>query len=109
MKVIRDGSEQWILEKFIVCGDIIYAFEGMRVPCDGVILSEESTICTNEGGKNITKGSVKRCEDLIKSKGKNVPKDLLTPILLNGTEVIEGSGKFIAIAVGSNRSTEFKA
>ncbi|XP_033114585.1 plasma membrane calcium-transporting ATPase 1-like [Anneissia japonica] len=91
MSVIRAGDIKQIIVAEIVVGDIAICKYGDLLPADGVIIQSNDL--------KIDESSLTGESDSIK---KGVGND---PMLLSGTHVMEGSGKFVVTAVGLHSQT----
>ncbi|XP_035857036.1 plasma membrane calcium-transporting ATPase 1-like isoform X1 [Sander lucioperca] len=89
--VIRGGQVIQIKVSEIVVGDIAQAKYGDLLPADGIVIQANDL--------KIDESSLTGESDHVK---KSVNKD---PMLLSGTHVMEGSGKFLVTAVGVNSQT----
>ena len=81
--VLRDGKRVKIDESDIVVGDMIYLKAGIRIPVDGFFISGNSLI-VNEivmSGEN---------QKVIKKPLQKNPKEILSPVLVSQTHVING-------------------
>lgn len=111
--VVRDGQILTLNNTELLVGDIVTIAEGMDVPADGLVL-DASEVKTDESAltgetEPIEKNSMSECllrrneliaEDVNKEKAGN--HALPTPILLSGSKVLQGEGKFMVIVVGPN-------
>ena len=98
--VIRNGMEEKILIDDILVGDLIKINYGQILPAD-MILVEGNGIKVDESsltGETNTKK--KKAYEECKKEMEEGNKNPSSMILLNGTNVIEGTGKAIVIAVG---------
>ncbi|CAF3597767.1 unnamed protein product [Rotaria sp. Silwood1] len=93
---IRESTVQQIPIKDIVVGDICEIKYGDVLPADGIVVQSN--------GLKVDEYSLTGDSDLIK---KNESRD---PFLLSGTNIVEGSGKMLVLAVGehSQMGTIFK-
>lgn len=83
--VIRNGRPREISVHDIVVGDLIDMTVGMILAADGVFVS----------------GSDVKCDEMSQTGESDlIPKTAQKPIVLSGTKVMEGQGRFIALAVG---------
>jgi len=99
---IRKGQPVQLTSDEILVGDLIKINYGDILPAD-MILVEGNGIKIDEssltGESNaVTKKSYEKCKEEYES-GNNKPSSM---ILLSGTDVIEGSGSAIAIAIGAH-------
>ncbi len=94
----------------LVVGDIVQIETGKTIPGDAILLEgkdiemDESAM-TGESDK-LKKMSYAECLDklaAIRAKSKEVikPSSLASPVLLSGTKVFKGTGKYMIIVVGS--------
>jgi len=100
--VIRNGIPQLIISDDILVGDLIKINYGEILPAD-MLLVEGNGIKIDEsaltGESNaVKKKAYEQCLDELETGEKN-PSSM---ILLSGTNVIEGTGKCIAIAIGEH-------
>jgi len=86
--VIRDGETNHIAVTEIVVGDICQVKYGDVIPADGLLLQSNDL--------KLDESSLTGESDYVK---KAVSQD---PMLLSGTNVMEGSGKMLVTAVGVN-------
>ena len=99
---IRNGQPVQLTSDQILVGDLIKINYGDILPAD-MILVEGNGIKIDEssltGESNaVTKKPFEKCKEELES-GNNKPSSM---ILLSGTDVVEGSGSAIAIAIGSH-------
>ena len=100
--VIRNGIPQLIISDDILVGDLIKINYGEILPAD-MLLVEGNGIKIDEsaltGESNaVKKNAYEQCLDELETGERN-PSSM---ILLSGTNVIEGTGKCIAIAIGEH-------
>ena len=100
--VVRNGIPQSIISDDILVGDLIKINYGEILPAD-MLLVEGNGIKIDEsaltGESNaVKKNAYEQCLDEMEADEKN-PSSM---ILLSGTNVIEGTGKCIAIAIGEH-------
>ena len=101
-KVIRNGEPNDFISDDLLVGDLIMVNYGDIIPADlflvegnGIKMDESALTGESDAMK---KESYEKCEE-IKNSGKgSVP----SPLILSGTNCIEGSGKAIVIAVGDH-------
>uniref|UniRef100_A0A1I8GKK0 Calcium-transporting ATPase n=1 Tax=Macrostomum lignano TaxID=282301 RepID=A0A1I8GKK0_9PLAT len=86
--VIRNGQVSKVLVNDIVVGDICQVKYGDALPADGIII-QSNDLKVDESSLTGESDHVKKGED----------RD---PILMSGTNVMEGSGRMIVTAVGIN-------
>lgn len=89
--VVRQGQLIQINVKDLVVGDICCIKYGDLIPADGLVV-EASDL-------KIDEASLTGETDLVK---KNTTSNI---VILSGTHVMEGSGKFLVLAVGVNSQT----
>uniref|UniRef100_A0A914Y020 P-type ATPase A domain-containing protein n=1 Tax=Panagrolaimus superbus TaxID=310955 RepID=A0A914Y020_9BILA len=89
--VIREGLPLQIPVNELVVGDIAQIKYGDLLPTDGVVVQSNDL--------KIDESSLTGESDLIK---KSVEND---PILLSGTNIMEGSGRMLVTAVGIHSQT----
>ena len=110
--VWRNGHfyENMINEEDLVVGDIVYIHEGKNVPADGIVINAKG-LKANESAmtgesrimkKDTLENCSKKMTEFYSQKDKEWDShySVPSPILLSGTEISEGSGKMIVIAVG---------
>lgn len=96
----------------LVVGDVVRIFEGMSIPCDGFViqaseLSSDESAMTGETDP-IKKGTMEQCmqvRDKLQEEGEsNMQKThaVPSPIMLSGTKVLTGEGRFLVIVVGKD-------
>ena len=89
--VIRNGQVNQVNVKELVVGDICYIKYGDLIPADGIVVQANDL--------KIDESSLTGETDLIKKD------DLNSMIILSGTHVMEGSGRFLVTAVGLSSQT----
>ena len=99
-EVIRKGSTVKIHSDYILVGDLIKIYSGDILPAD-ILLIEGNNIKIDESSltgesTSVKKNSFERCLEEIKLGNKNPSSNLL----LGGTNVIEGNGSGIVLAIG---------
>lgn len=98
-------------EGLIVVGDIVELKIGSSIPADGILLEGLGLECDEAGmtGESIAcqKDTLANCMEklnAIKAEGgqlnENSIKELPSPVLLSGTFVKSGEGRFVVITVG---------
>jgi len=86
VKVIRDGSTQYLSTLELVVGDVVSLESGDRIPADCVVLSSDN-LSVNESS--------------LTGEPEDLPKDIKNdPFLLSGCTVMNGSTRAVVIAVG---------
>ena len=103
-KTIRNKVKQNIKSEDLLVGDIIYISMGDSIPAD-LLLIESNGIKIDEN--NLTGESRPVLKEPFEICIKNNNKKNISPIILSGTDCIEGNGKAIVIGVGE-RSTKGK-
>ena len=100
--VIRNGQAQTLKSDDILVGDLIKVNYGEILPADMILVEgngvkiDESSL-TGESNA-VSKKPYEKCKEEL-DQGNNNPSSM---ILLSGTNVIEGSGTAIAIAIGEH-------
>ena len=102
-KVIRNGNPFDIPSDDLVVGDLIQIMVGDIMPADlllvdgnGIKMDESSLTGESE---TLKKDIYDKCMDYLKHKKKEKPP---SPLLLSGTNLVEGTGSAIVIAVGDH-------
>ena len=98
--VIRDGRQQRISARDIVCGDAIVILEGDRVPADAVLLSGnnvkvDEALLTGESVAVRKAALSPTPEQMAKPGGEDLP------FVYSGTMVVAGKGIARVLAIGS--------
>ncbi len=98
--VIRDGRQQRISARDIVCGDAIVILEGDRVPADAVLLSGnnvkvDEALLTGESVAVRKAALSPTPEQMAKPGGEDLP------FVYSGTMVVGGKGIARVLAIGS--------
>ena len=101
-KLIRNGEPQDHISDDLLVGDLIMINYGDIMAAD-ILLIEGNGIKMDESALTGESDSMKKekfdkCNELLKSGEKKLP----SPLILSGTNCIEGSGKGIVIAVGEH-------
>ena len=101
-KVIRKGQPNDLISDDLLVGDLIMVNYGDIMPADlflvegnGIKMDESALTGESDAMK---KESYEKCAEIKKSGKSSVP----SPLILSGTNCIEGSGKAIVIAVGDH-------
>ena len=116
VKVIRDGGERLIPISQVVVGDVVLLEPGDVIPCDGIFLSGHNVRCdessaTGEAG-SIMKLSYEACIALRDKRLTELDPDGPSRVellrradcfIMSVSNVLEGVGTYVAIAVGSKR------
>lgn len=110
--VLRNGEVKIEHHNFLHVGDIINVEYGMAIPVDGIVLQatqltvDESAMTgeSDEMKKEILKVCKSRLNDLQAEAGKldgmEKTHALPSPLILSGTNVAGGEGKFMCLMVG---------
>ena len=98
VRVIRGGKELEIDAQELVPGDILHLTYGVRVPADARIL-EESSLATEEAILTGESLPIAKQSDVL-SEGVEPPDR--TNMVFGGTLVVEGYGRALVTATGSN-------
>ena len=106
-KVLRNGNKINLTSEELLVGDIIFISIGDIIPADLLVI-ESNGIKMDESSLTgeshlVSKDSYENC---IKRK-ENEDNHNLSPIILSGTDCIEGNGKAVIICVGE-KSTKGK-
>ncbi|KAH7105050.1 calcium-translocating P-type ATPase [Auriculariales sp. MPI-PUGE-AT-0066] len=100
LKVIRNGSEQQINIKDVVVGDIAVLEPGEIVPVDGLFIQGHNVECDESSATGethaIKKAPFQACVDK--------HSDKVDSFLISGAKVLEGSGTYVVVAVGTRSS-----
>ena len=105
-KVIRNGNAINMKSDDILVGDLIHIIVGDILPAD-LILIEGNGIKMDESSltgesENVKKEIYENCENYLLNDNKNNKSKLPSPLMLSGTNCIEGSGLAIVLAVGEH-------
>ena len=103
-KTLRNNVKQNIKSEDLLVGDIIFISMGDTIPADLLII-ESNGIKIDE--TNLTGESRPVSKEPFELCIKNNSKKNVSPIILSGTDCVEGNGKAIVIGVGE-RSTKGK-
>ena len=115
ISILRDGTWKVMHPDDIMVGDIVSIETGMILPSDGIIIKANS-VEINEAsmtGENdlMRKDTLSACKKarrhMIKAMRENDElkenkHDVPSPIVISGTSVAQGTGCYLAIAVGPN-------
>ena len=99
--VIRNGSEMEIDDEELLVGDLLVLKLGEIISVDGIFVSN-NYIITDESAINGESDLIKKTSNF-SSEFKNGINNFICPILISGTQILEGQGQMIVCAVG-NRS-----
>lgn len=114
--VLRKGNLEIVHHNYLHVGDIINVEYGMAVPVDGIVmqatqLSVDEAAMTGESDemkKEILKVCLNRLADKQGEAGKDggnamtKTHELPSPLLLSGTNIAGGEGKFMCLMVGDD-------
>jgi len=99
--VVRNGIEMEIDDEEILVGDLLVLKLGEIISVDGIFVSS-NFIITDESAINGESDLIKKTANFT-SEFKNGTNNYVCPILISGTQILEGQGQMIVCAVG-NRS-----
>ena len=99
--VVRNGIEMEIDDEEILVGDLLVLKLGEIISVDGIFVSS-NFIITDESAINGESDLIKKTANF-SSEFKNGTNNYVCPILISGTQILEGQGQMIVCAVG-NRS-----
>ena len=99
--VIRNGIEIEIDDEELLVGDLLVLKLGEIISVDGIFVSS-NFIITDESAINGESDLIKKTSNF-SSEFKNGTTNYVCPILISGTQIMEGQGQMIVCAVG-NRS-----
>lgn len=99
-----------IHESEILVGDVVILREGMEIPGDGLLIKNSDVSCDESAMTGETnamkKGTVRECllkRDSLRLVGETSGQHAVpSPVIMSGTKVLSGEGKFIVIVVGDN-------
>ncbi|KZV94727.1 calcium-translocating P-type ATPase [Exidia glandulosa HHB12029] len=95
VKVIRDGKEQDVL-----VGDLAVLEPGEIVPCDGILVQGHNIQCDESSAT----GETHAIKKIPYEACKDSESDKEDCFLISGSKVLEGTGTYILIAIGSKSS-----
>ena len=98
--VIRNGIEIEIDDDKLLVGDLLKLKIGEILTVDGIFIGN-SSIITDESAINGESDLIKKNINF-SSEYKNGILNFICPILISGTQIIDGSGEMIVCAVGNN-------
>lgn len=94
----------------VMVGDLVILREGMQVPADGLLVKNSEVSCdesamtgeTDPLKKDTVAGCKAKRDQIMVEGGRNTAghHDVPSPIIMSGTKVLSGEGKFIVLAVG---------
>ena len=107
LAVVRNSQLIQINSEELLVGDIVKLENGMILPSDGLLLEGESVQIDESSitGESIPvkKDSHAKCiSKKLSYTGYKEGKSIPSPVLISGTQVENGHGWFVAIAVGKN-------
>ncbi|KAH7097377.1 calcium-translocating P-type ATPase [Auriculariales sp. MPI-PUGE-AT-0066] len=100
IKVIRHGVEQQINVKDVVVGDIAVLEPGEIVPVDGLFIQGHNVECDESSATGETHSIKKVPYSVCIEKGS----DKVDCFMISGAKVLEGSGTYVVVAVGTRSS-----
>lgn len=93
-------------------GDLVILREGMQVPADGLLVKNSEVVCdesamtgeTDPFKKEVLGDCIIKRDEIMVEGGRNTATshDVPSPIIMSGTKVLCGEGKFIVLCVGDN-------
>ena len=87
--VLRNGEEEEIPFSDIVVGDLIILRNGFTIPCDGIFVLGTENLKADQSG--------------LTGETREITKNLIhDPLLMSGTNIVQGEGLMIAITVGDD-------
>ena len=96
----------------VIVGDLVQISEGMEIPADGYVVeaaeltSDESAMTgeTDPIKKNVLSECIEKRNQIIAEGGKDSAgaHDVPSPILMSGTRILTGEGKFLIFVVGDS-------
>ena len=108
--MIRDGQLMNIHNSLVLVGDVVIISEGMDIPADGYVIEASELLCDESSMTGETeplkKFPLSKCchqrDEILKEDLKEKANYHSVPscILLSGSRVLQGEGKFIVIVVG---------
>lgn len=110
--VWRGGQMRVIHQTEVLVGDLVQISEGMEIPADGYVIeaaeltSDESAMTgeTDPVKKNVLSECIEKRNQIIAEGGKDAAgaHDVPSPILMSGTRILTGEGKFLIFVVGDS-------
>ena len=97
--VIRNGIETEIDDEELLVGDLLVLKLGEIISVDGIFVSN-NYIITDESAINGESDPIKKASNF-NSEFKNGVTNFVCPLLISGTQIIEGQGMMIVCAVGN--------
>jgi len=113
IQYLRDGVLDTKHEGKVVVGDVLIIQTGKNIPADGLLIVGKGVECDESSmtGESIPckKDTLKECMEKfneLKAEGKVIDDTSLykipSPLILSGSQIKEGEGLFLIIAVGKN-------
>ena len=97
--VIRNGIEKEIDDEELLVGDLLVLKLGEIITVDGIFISN-NFIITDESAINGESDLIKKASNF-SAEFKNGVMNYVCPILISGTQIMEGQGMMIVCAVGN--------
>ena len=97
--VIRNGIEKEIDDEELLVGDLLVLKIGEIITVDGIFVSN-NFIITDESAINGESDLIKKTSNF-SSEFKNGVTNFVCPLLISGTQIMEGQGMMIVCAVGN--------
>ena len=97
--VIRNGIEMEINDEDLLIGDLLILRLGEIISVDGIFISS-NYIIVDESAINGESDLIKKTSNF-SSEFQNGINNYISPILISGTQIMEGQGKMIVCAVGN--------
>ena len=106
VKVTRCGVETIIEVRHVVVGDIVLVEPGEIIPCDGVFLEGYNVKC-DESSATGASNAVRKVsyEDYRSSRHKDQTPARTDCLMISGSKVLEGYGRYVVTAVGTKSFT----
>ncbi|KAF1811946.1 calcium-translocating P-type ATPase [Eremomyces bilateralis CBS 781.70] len=104
-KCIRSGRTMEISVYDILVGDVMLIEPGEVIPVDGIIISSNNVKCDESSATGesdlLKKQAADRVMDVLRGDG-DADLHKLDPFILSGSKIAEGTGHYLATAVGVN-------
>ena len=111
MKYYKNGEVVEKHEGLVVVGDVLVIETGKCVPADGILIEGKSVECDESGmtGESVDckKDTVQECVarlEQLKAEKKpieeNMCHDVPSPVILSGSQIKSGEGRYLVITVG---------
>ena len=94
----------------VVVGDVIKIYEGMDIPADGILVEGHEISCdesamtgeTDPMKKAVLVACCDKKSQIIRENMRNTAShhDVPSPLMLSGTKILSGEGKFVITVVG---------